>query len=88
MSKSSRGFGFGRRSGTVTVIEQKVLRSSARNARMAFIITALIVGLLAAPIAFVAGLFVRASVVPLLRPRVSLHDVPGPHPASGTSTPA
>jgi hypothetical protein len=72
---------------------------------MAFIITALIVGLLAAtvasdhmhpvlavllaaPIAFVAGLFVRASVVPLLRPRVSLHDVPGPHPASGTSTPA
>lgn len=44
MSKSTRGFGFGRRTGTVTVIEQKVLRSSARNARFAFIITALIVG--------------------------------------------
>jgi hypothetical protein len=51
MSKSTRGFGFGRRSGTVTVIEQKVLRSSARNARMAFIITALIVGLLAMTVA-------------------------------------
>jgi hypothetical protein len=51
MSKSTRGFGFGRRSGTVTVIEQKVLRSSARNARMAFIITALIVGILAMTVA-------------------------------------
>ncbi|MEU7908987.1 hypothetical protein [Actinoplanes sp. NPDC049118] len=86
MSKSTRGFGFGRRSGTVTVIEQKVLRSSARNARMAFIITALIVGilamtvasdhmhpilaaLLAAPIAFVAGLFVwtLVRIWPVLR---------------------
>jgi hypothetical protein len=51
VSKSTRGFGFGRRSGTVTVIEQKVLRSSARNARMAFIITALIVGILAMTVA-------------------------------------
>ena len=51
MSKSTRGFGFGRRSGTVTVIEQKVLRSSARNARMAFIVTALIVGILAMTVA-------------------------------------
>jgi hypothetical protein len=77
VSKSTRGFGFGRKSGTVTVIEQKVLRSSARNARMAFIITALVVGLLAltvasdhmhpilaallaAPVAFVAGILVWA----------------------------
>jgi hypothetical protein len=51
MSKSTRGFGFGRKSGTVTVIEQKVLRSSARNARMGFIITALIVGILAMTVA-------------------------------------
>ncbi|MCO8271534.1 hypothetical protein M1L60_13120 [Actinoplanes sp. TRM 88003] len=86
MSKSTRGFGFGRRPGTVTVIEQKVLRSSARNARMAFIITALIVGilaltvasdrmhpilagLLALPIAFVAGLFIwtLVRIWPVLR---------------------
>ena len=86
MSKSTRGFGFGRRSGTVTVIEQKVLRSTARNARMAFIITALIVGLLAmtvasdhmhpiiagllaVPIAFVAGAFVwtLVRIWPVLR---------------------
>ncbi|BCJ55079.1 hypothetical protein Asp14428_65540 [Actinoplanes sp. NBRC 14428] len=51
MSKSTRGFGFGRRSGTVTVIEQQVHRSSARNARMAFIVTALIVGVLAMTVA-------------------------------------
>ncbi|MFI5491351.1 hypothetical protein [Actinoplanes sp. NPDC051859] len=51
MSKSSRGFGFGRRSGTVTVIEQKVHRSSERNARFAFIITAVVVGLLALTVA-------------------------------------
>jgi hypothetical protein len=51
VSKSTRGFGFGRKSGTVTVIEQKVLRSSARNARMAFVITALIVGILAMTVA-------------------------------------
>ncbi len=51
MSKSTRGFGFGRKSGTVTVIEQKVLRTTARNARMAFIIAALIVGVLAMTVA-------------------------------------
>jgi hypothetical protein len=51
VSKSTRGLGFGRRSGTVTVIEQKVLRSSARNARIAFIVTALIVGILAMSVA-------------------------------------
>jgi hypothetical protein len=51
MSKSSRGFGFGRRSGTVTVIEQKVHRSSERNARFAFIITVVIVGLLTMTVA-------------------------------------
>jgi hypothetical protein len=45
MSKSTRGFGFGSRSGTVTVIEQKVHRSSERHARLAFVITVLIVGL-------------------------------------------
>jgi hypothetical protein len=86
VSKSTRGFGFGRKSGTVTVIEQQVHRSSARNARMAFIITALIVGiltmtvasdhmhpilagLLAAPIAFVAGAFVwtLVRIWPVLR---------------------
>ncbi|MEU7917850.1 hypothetical protein [Micromonospora zamorensis] len=51
MSKSSpRRFG-GRSTGTVTVIEAKVHRSSARNARMAFILTAVIVGLLAAVVA-------------------------------------
>jgi hypothetical protein len=46
MSKSTRGFGFGRRSATVTVIEQKVHRSSERNARLAFVITVLIIGTL------------------------------------------
>jgi hypothetical protein len=51
MSKSTGGFGFGRRSGTVTVIEQKVHRSSQRNARFAFIITTVIVGLLAMTVA-------------------------------------
>ena len=51
MSKSTRGFGFGKRSGTVTVIEQKVLRTTARNARMAFVITAVIVGMLTMSVA-------------------------------------
>jgi hypothetical protein len=46
MSKSSRGFGFGR-SGTVTVIEQRVHRSARENARFAYIITAIVVGLAA-----------------------------------------
>jgi hypothetical protein len=51
MSKSTGGFGLGRRSGTVTVIEQQVHRSSRRHARFAFIITAVIVGLLAMTVA-------------------------------------
>ena len=52
MSKSSRGRTFGRKSsGTVTVLETKVHRSSARHARLAFILTAVIVGLLAAVVA-------------------------------------
>jgi hypothetical protein len=51
MSKSSGSRGFGRRTGTVTVIEQKVHRSSARNARMAFIIIAVTVGLVALVVA-------------------------------------
>src|SRR4051794_30221565 len=51
MSKSSRGFGFAGRTGTVPVIELKVQRSSARNARLAFIVTAVIVGVLAMTVA-------------------------------------
>ncbi|MGK5674510.1 hypothetical protein ACSNOB_16925 [Micromonospora sp. URMC 106] len=51
MSKSSPRRPFGRGSATVTVIEAKVHRSSARNARLAFILTAVIVGLLAAVVA-------------------------------------
>lgn len=45
MSKSTRGSGFGRRSGTVTVIEQQVHRSAAQNARFAFVLTAIVTGL-------------------------------------------
>jgi hypothetical protein len=51
MSKSSRGFGVGRRSGTVTVIEQRVHRSARENARFAYIITVIVVGLAAMTIA-------------------------------------
>ncbi|MEH0930060.1 hypothetical protein V6U86_15610 [Micromonospora sp. CPCC 205558] len=51
MSKSSPRRPFGGRSGTVTVIEAKVHRSSARNARLAFVLTAVIVGLLSAVVA-------------------------------------
>ncbi|MFI7603951.1 hypothetical protein ACIBTV_02360 [Micromonospora sp. NPDC049366] len=52
MSKSSPRRSFGRKSsGTVTVIETRVHRSSARKARLAFILTAVIVGLLAAVVA-------------------------------------
>ena len=52
MSKSSPRRSFGRKSsGTITVIEGKVHRSSARNARLAFILTAVIVGLLSAVVA-------------------------------------
>ncbi|MET7373532.1 hypothetical protein [Micromonospora arida] len=51
MSKSSPRRPFGGRSGTVTVIEAKVHRSSARNARLAFVLTAVIVGLLSTVVA-------------------------------------
>ncbi|MFI7333253.1 hypothetical protein [Micromonospora aurantiaca (nom. illeg.)] len=52
MSKSSPRRSFGRKAnGTITVIEAKVHRSSARNARLAFILTAVIVGLLSAVVA-------------------------------------
>ncbi|HEY0699060.1 MAG TPA: hypothetical protein VGD43_14770 [Micromonospora sp.] len=52
MSKSSPRLPFGRKSNaTVTVIEAKVHRSSARNARLAFILTAVVVGILAAVVA-------------------------------------
>lgn len=52
MSKSSPRRSFGRKSsGTITVIEAKVHLSSARNARLAFILTAVIVGLLSAVVA-------------------------------------
>lgn len=52
MSKSSprRRFG-GKSTGTVTVIEARVHRSSARNAKVAFVLTAIIVGGLAAVVA-------------------------------------
>ena len=52
MSKSSprRSFG-GKSTGTVTVIEARVHRSSARNARLAFVLSAVIVGLLSAVVA-------------------------------------
>ncbi|MFV2100001.1 hypothetical protein [Micromonospora sp. LOL_024] len=72
MSKSSprRPFG-GRSTGTVTVIEARVHRSSARNARLAFVMTAVIAGLLAAVVAAsymhpILALFVAVGVgVPL-----------------------
>ena len=51
MSKSTRGFGVGRRSGTVTVIEQRVHRSARENARFAYIITVIVVGLAAMTVA-------------------------------------
>lgn len=72
MSKSSPARAFGRKSnGTITVIEAKVHRSSARNARLAFILTAVIVGLLAAVVAAssmhpILALFLGAAIgVPL-----------------------
>ncbi|HEX6969663.1 MAG TPA: hypothetical protein VF174_12760 [Micromonosporaceae bacterium] len=51
MSKSSSRRPFGRATGTVTVVAANVHRSSARNARLAFVITALAVGLLSATVA-------------------------------------
>lgn len=53
MSKSSAGrlFGGRGRGATVTVIEDRVHRSSIRNAKLAFIITAVIAGVLVATVA-------------------------------------
>src|SRR5215470_19358408 len=51
MSYSNRRSGFGRRSGTVTVIEEPVRRDAARTAKAAAIVTTLTVGLLAAAVA-------------------------------------
>lgn len=51
-SPGGRGsFGFGRRGGTVTVIEDQVSRSYARTAKIAFYIIMTVVGLLAATVA-------------------------------------
>jgi hypothetical protein len=44
VSQSIPGRGFGRRTATVTVIEDRIHRSSQRNARFGFIIAALVVG--------------------------------------------
>ncbi|MEU7930228.1 hypothetical protein [Micromonospora echinofusca] len=72
MSKSSPRRSFGRKSnGTITVIEAKVHRSSARNARLAFILTAVITGILTATVATsythpILALFIAVAVgVPL-----------------------
>jgi hypothetical protein len=51
VSKSTRSGGSGRRSGTVTVIEQQVHRSAAENARFAFILTVIVTGLTALVVA-------------------------------------
>ena len=51
MPKSNRGSVFGRRSGTVTVIEEPVRRSSARKAKIVFWIVWVTVSLLAAVVA-------------------------------------
>ncbi|MEU4694328.1 hypothetical protein [Actinoplanes sp. NPDC023714] len=51
MSKSNSKRGFGRRSGTVTVIEQRVHRSAAENARFAFILTVIVTGLVSLVVA-------------------------------------
>src|SRR5215467_6344423 len=51
MSYSNRRSAFGRRPGTVTVIEEPVRRDAARTAKIAAIVTTLAVGLLAATVA-------------------------------------
>ena len=51
MPKSNRGSAFGRRSGTVTVIEEPVRRSAARKARIVFWVIWIIVSLLSAAVA-------------------------------------
>src|SRR5215471_14187089 len=50
MPYSNRRSGFGRRPGTVTVIEEPVRRNAARTAKIAAIVTALTVGLLTATV--------------------------------------
>ncbi len=50
MPKSNRGGGFGRRSGTVTVIEEPVRRSSVRKAKIVFWVLWITIGLLAATV--------------------------------------
>lgn len=68
MSKSSPARLFGRKSTpTVTVIETNVHRSSARNARLAFVLTAVIVGVLSAVVTAsywhpILALFVGAAI--------------------------
>src|SRR5262249_31990700 len=51
MAKSNSRGGFGRRGGTGTVIETRVVRSSIPNAPVRFIVTAFVVALLTMPIA-------------------------------------
>ena len=51
MPKSNRGGSFGRRSGTVTVIEEPVRRSSVRKAKIVFWVVWVVIGLLAATVA-------------------------------------
>lgn len=67
MSKSSPRRFAGKSTGTVTVIEARVHRSSARNAKVAFILTAIVVGVLSAVVAAaywhpIVALFVGALV--------------------------
>lgn len=51
MPNSNRRAGFGRRSGTVTVIEERVRRNSVRTAKIAACVTFIIVALLTATVA-------------------------------------
>lgn len=51
MPKSNHGGGFGRRSGTVTVIEEPVRRSAVRKAKIIFWVVWVVTGLLAATVA-------------------------------------
>jgi hypothetical protein len=63
VSKSSPRRFAGKSTGAVTVIEARVHRSSARNARLAFILTALVVGLLTAVVAGSYGHPIVAAIV-------------------------
>ena len=51
MPNSNRRSGFGRRSGTVTVIEERVRRNSVRTAKIAACVTFIIVAVLTATVA-------------------------------------